>query len=360
MMPIQSSQTVAELLAQWQTRMATLSQALLTLEELPSYRALLGKSSPDFIEQGLLHSSYQLFEQFDQLVHVIEQAQQLHQDRQGLFSTFQQDKTALDLLQEASLQISQDLLSGPAPGLASSPAAGLAKGQEVLNTPGMSWWLQGSTTRLSRKLNPVPPLRLSPEQLLKHFMTQYQQTLDGLRRIEQHQVQEAREQASAIAQVRVLGQQLPQHYAIAQTIQANYRQKIALEPEAIACPSLPEKAQFLALALEWEQLSQHLGPTASVDDLAPVQRWRAAANRMMESLKTVQAWCQQQLDLRQELRGRFDAVQAKALARGRIEDSNLVALARQTEQLLYSRPTPLHRCLRCLRQYEQALNQARS
>ena len=63
------------------------------------------------------------------------------------------------------------------------------------------------------------------------------------------------------------------------------------------------------------------------------------------------------LDLRQELRGRLDALTAKALAKGKAEDSVLVDLATQARQVLYSSPTALNLGMDLVRRYEQRLNQ---
>jgi hypothetical protein len=62
------------------------------------------------------------------------------------------------------------------------------------------------------------------------------------------------------------------------------------------------------------------------------------------------------LKLRQELRGRLDALKAKALARGLVEDAVLTKLAEQAKQLLYTRPTPLEKAAELVSQYEKRLN----
>jgi hypothetical protein len=62
------------------------------------------------------------------------------------------------------------------------------------------------------------------------------------------------------------------------------------------------------------------------------------------------------LDLRQELRGRLDVLQAKALGRGMAENVTLSALAEKAKKLLYSRPTPLNEATNLISQYEKYLN----
>jgi hypothetical protein len=63
------------------------------------------------------------------------------------------------------------------------------------------------------------------------------------------------------------------------------------------------------------------------------------------------------LDTRQELRGRLDALIAKALAKGQAEDPILTDLATQARQVLYTSPTDLTVAIDLVRKYEQGLNQ---
>ena len=62
------------------------------------------------------------------------------------------------------------------------------------------------------------------------------------------------------------------------------------------------------------------------------------------------------LETRRELRGRLNALKAKALGRGLAEDPTLSALATQAKQLLYTRPTSLMQATELVKQYEQQLN----
>ncbi|WP_373543041.1 hypothetical protein [Chamaesiphon sp.] len=64
----------------------------------------------------------------------------------------------------------------------------------------------------------------------------------------------------------------------------------------------------------------------------------------------------QPLATRQELRGRLDALTAKALAKGQAEDPVLVDLATEARQVLYSSPTDLNLAIDLVRKYERQLN----
>jgi hypothetical protein len=62
------------------------------------------------------------------------------------------------------------------------------------------------------------------------------------------------------------------------------------------------------------------------------------------------------LDTRQELRGRLDALTAKALAKRKAEDPILADLAIRSRQVLYSSPTDLNLAIDLVKSYEQRLN----
>ncbi len=63
------------------------------------------------------------------------------------------------------------------------------------------------------------------------------------------------------------------------------------------------------------------------------------------------------LDTRQELRGRLDALTAKAIAKGKVKNPLLTDLAARARQVIYSSPTDLSMAIDLVREYEQGLNQ---
>ncbi len=62
------------------------------------------------------------------------------------------------------------------------------------------------------------------------------------------------------------------------------------------------------------------------------------------------------LEMRLELRGRLEALQAKALAKGMAENTVLSDLANEAKKLLYTRPTPLNQAIELVAKYEKYLN----
>jgi hypothetical protein len=61
------------------------------------------------------------------------------------------------------------------------------------------------------------------------------------------------------------------------------------------------------------------------------------------------------LETRSELRGRLDALKAKARAYGVAEDASVAGLARQAEELLYAQPTDVTRSATAVEAYERRL-----
>jgi predicted nucleic acid-binding Zn-ribbon protein len=91
-----------------------------------------------------------------------------------------------------------------------------------------------------------------------------------------------------------------------------------------------------------------------------IDRWLTQGHHLLSRLEQALQDNRQALDSRRELRGRLSALQAKAVARGWVEDAALVDLATQAKQMLYSRPTPLDEAQACLKRYERQLNQQNS
>jgi hypothetical protein len=82
----------------------------------------------------------------------------------------------------------------------------------------------------------------------------------------------------------------------------------------------------------------------------------AEIRRLIQASEEARARNHAPLELRRELRGRLNALRAKAHARGASEDSQLVDLAQRANAALYGKPTPIDEATRLVRQYEARLN----
>ena len=89
-----------------------------------------------------------------------------------------------------------------------------------------------------------------------------------------------------------------------------------------------------------------------------LDRWLKSAQSVRASLGEFSAVCTAALERREELRGLLRALQAKAAAQaahGAAVDAALPVLAREAEQLLHGRPTPLEQAAGLVADYERRL-----
>jgi hypothetical protein len=88
-----------------------------------------------------------------------------------------------------------------------------------------------------------------------------------------------------------------------------------------------------------------------------LQNWNSAAGNCVSDVQKLYAATSAPLELRKELRGRLNALKAKAHAFRVEEDAELRALAAEAEGLLYSRPTPIDRADAAVTRYQSRLNE---
>lgn len=87
-----------------------------------------------------------------------------------------------------------------------------------------------------------------------------------------------------------------------------------------------------------------------------LENWTAKVKEYVAKEKNAYAANKAPIELRAELRGRLDALVAKALARGFVEDVVLQELAQQAKQILFTRPTPLDQAVELVGKYEKRLS----
>ncbi len=88
-----------------------------------------------------------------------------------------------------------------------------------------------------------------------------------------------------------------------------------------------------------------------------LQNWNSAARECVSDLQRIHTGNSGPLELRKELRGRLNALKAKAQAYGVEEDASLRELAGEAEALLYNRPTPIDRAEQMVTRYQSLLNE---
>jgi hypothetical protein len=139
---------------------------------------------------------------------------------------------------------------------------------------------------------------------------------------------------------------------------AEFHTKI-LEP-TVVLPALNEETiEVLANWLKRLQTKAADGVSDTARDAVDIGlgNWLKQAQSAIAAAESAIVTSQHHLQTRQELRGRLDALKAKALAKGKAEDPELSDLAIRAKQLLYSRPTPMNQALELVSAYERRLNE---
>ncbi len=163
-----------------------------------------------------------------------------------------------------------------------------------------------------------------------------------------------------------------------QQLQADF----ATAPQLLAQLTQLNRDSIAAEAESQAKIRHNLPRSAPLpaEELAELERWLARLIAKFESglippvrvgltnwLAKVRAYTQaaelalvanrSPLDTRQELRGRLDALSAKALAKGKVEDPVLTDLSAQARAVLYASPTDLTLAIELVRKYDRRLQQ---
>lgn len=121
----------------------------------------------------------------------------------------------------------------------------------------------------------------------------------------------------------------------------------------LAEPAPEEKIDALRQWLERLEQRSTDGQFTAVS--VGLQNWNKAAETCVTNEREASAKNRSLLDLRNELRGRIDALKAKARAYGINEGPELVGLGREVANCLQAKPVPLGRATQLVQSYESRL-----
>ncbi|MBV9269371.1 MAG: hypothetical protein JO061_24595, partial [Acidobacteriaceae bacterium] len=106
----------------------------------------------------------------------------------------------------------------------------------------------------------------------------------------------------------------------------------------------------------FDRLRSANAETAPASLVTALKNWTRAAQEALTGERATFARARSLLDTRSELRGRLDALKAKARAFSLAENDELIALADRATALLYGRPTPMDEAASLVAAYEAKLN----
>ena len=128
--------------------------------------------------------------------------------------------------------------------------------------------------------------------------------------------------------------------------------ELARDPSA---PTVSGDGELAAIDAWLVRLQQTVAKGDYAPALVGLRKWNEAAAKLLAADQGALEADASVLGARRELRGLFDALQAKACANGRAEDPHLSTLGQEVRRLLGTRPTPLTRTRELVARYEEGL-----
>jgi hypothetical protein len=394
---------VDTLLGEWRQKIDAANQNLLELYDLPAYQRVSGMGNPPMGLTGIsqqrvgaaLTAIERLFEDVELLNQTIDRARQLRLELPSLFVSQDRVQAIYKLLTAASIELPSIQTPLAQRGLLDShlqvrsiSATELLErmmGEFRVATDTLvamdAAWLRLETRlvasqqelvalqQLAQQLQvPVSPALSATQASFSNLQVEIDRDPLGVElRIDrdlQPLLTNTRHELDSIAQQR---QQLRSDFVTAreqiqalkplnlETIAAGIASRDRIRHNLPSGSPIPD-AEIVAM----EQWLERLIATFEAGNIAPASvgltNW---SNKMQEYLSSARAALAANLlplNTRQELRGRVDALGAKALAKGKAEDPVLADLALRARQVLYSSPTDLTVAIDLVKQYERQLN----
>ena len=393
-------QRIDDALADWNRRLEAIANNLLWLQGQSTYQLLTGSGKISLTGataarvQPPLDALPSLFQNFDLLNSTIERAIEA---RKALPTLFVSDQKIVEIeqilfgksikLPIIDLPLEQRTLLGPSqnttclsPEELLAPMPGLfAAARDAVLTVERAW--QDLGTRVTRAQTQADALRQqagsvgassSPEldgvanslaQLGNQYKTDPLGALDTLAA----EVQPALDKAArAIAAGMQARREIEQARLHLDSLRGLHRECVDAAAEARAkiadCAGLPVPfdERRIAYLAEWlDRVQNHLRAGAMEQFAAELRNWKAAAGDCAEQAKKIGLANRAPVEARRELRGRLDALKAKARAKGIAEGADLTDLAKKADTLLAARPTHMAEASEAVAAYARTLNGGR-
>ncbi len=399
-----SLETIEQLLLDWRSKLDLSSQNILDLQNFATYQRLAGEAGfpPPRLSghtaaqvQPALEAMNGLFQHFELLAQTLNQAQTL---RQQMGSKRGQDEKVAEIIQlltgesivlplveiplaqRSLLTASQDSDRIKPIDLMMAMVKSFETARDVVLAVDRAWTtLEPKLTQSFQQIQAIQHQAQSCGLVRFEQLTQAEQSLTALHdRVSSDPLGVADEFETTIAPLiaqaqsnlaQIHQQQQQIHAGIAQAgdqmrqLEIQHQQALSqyqaahakVSGHSLQAPLAPETIVALD---EWQQtLAAKLAAGMVQPLVVGLQNWQAKFEAARSVTEGAIVAATEALNRREELRGRLSAFQAKAQARGRIEDAELVDLAAQSQAILFSRPSDLARANDCLIQYDRRLNE---
>ena len=394
---------IDRLLTDWQQRASAANQNLLDLYDLPAYQRLSGVGNPPTNVTGItqqrastaLTAIDRLFEDLELLNHTLDRSRKLRRELPAFFINDDDLRSIEQLLTQQSVHLSnvqtplaeRDLLSSSQQvqmisldRLLDRMMVDFMTARDVFIAIETAWTeLESKLITIHQSLTELQQLARKlpgsfPESLItaQTNFTKFQSQIDrdplGIERTFTQNltplIDRTRQELVTLHHQR---QQLQSDFAAA----SQYLHQLSqIDQESIESATASQAKIIhdlpVCLALPAEELSEleqwlrRLVTKFEAGLTSPVRvgltNWLDRVQSDIMTARSALAANRLPLDTRQELRGRLDALTAKALAKGKAEDPILADLAIRSRQVLYTSPTDLNLAMSLVKSYEQRLN----
>ncbi|HEX4809890.1 MAG TPA: hypothetical protein VH325_13215 [Bryobacteraceae bacterium] len=395
---------IDSVIAAWNRRLTSAAQNLMDLHALPTYQRLAGSNGqPKAILTGatagrvhpILNAMGTLFQNFDSLKDTIDRAASIRQNISPLFGSDQKVREIHELLfgksihlpavpipmeQRSLLSAVENVESITPEDLMNAMVQAFTAARDTVLAIDAAWEKLGATidhaaedlavcrAQAEQWSLPAPELKSAEEALetvraqaesdpltsIAEYDTAIAPALDSAHRAFE-QLRRKREQiAAGLQSAGIRLRELEEIHKEAVASWTERREKVALQTE----PPAPQPQEVVQAILDWLDRLNSKFHQGMLDPIAVgLERWNKSASDCVSLERAAYAANRGPLEMRNELRGRLDALKAKARGRGIAENSELTKLAFEAGEVLFTRPTPLEKASALVVEYERTLNQ---
>lgn len=392
-------------IANWHARLTSAAQNLMDLHALGTYQRLAGTDGQQkAVLTGataarvhpILNAMGTLFQNFDRLKETIDRAASIRQSISPLFGSDQKVREIQDLLYGKSVRLpavpvpmeQRNLLSAvenvasiTPDDLMNAMVHGFIAARDTVLAVDAAWEKLGAA--IDKAVEDLADCRAqakqwkletpeldAAEQVLETVRAQAES--DPLTSIAEYdtavvpaleaahrtfeQLRRKREQVAAgLQSASIRARELSQIHTQAVDCWTERREKIALTTE----PPGPQPPEVIQAVLDWLERLNSKFHEGMLDPIAVgLERWNKSASDCVSLERAAYAANRSPLEMRNELRGRLDALKAKARGRGVAENGDLSKLAFDAGDALFTRPTPIEKASALVIEYERILNRA--
>lgn len=384
----------------WNSQLATAAQNLMDLQSHPSYKRM---AAPNSSLQGktaaqaalAVNTLSMLLRYYELLQGAIRRAEELRRDLPVLFGSEQQVQQIGQILQSRSIQLppvqiplgKRGLLSGienvdcisPA-ALLSTMAKAFEDAKAIVIGIEMAWESLGEN--IERASNRITALQSDfefLEETERRKLREVEVQLNQLSQVAANDPLRASDELAAAAitsgldeldskviRCKQLREQVEADLRGAEALLANVQSghrdagnihsEVCEKIAVVGFPSPKPDRDIEALGAWLERLKAKYREGAVTAVSIGLRNWTNAAREALGSDRAATEGGRRLLETRSELRGRLDALKAKARAYSIAEEKGLMDLAEQARNLLYNRPSALDQAASLVSEYEAKLN----